>query len=150
MERQERANVPAGARIGAENGVGAVIGVGVGAIQNAPRTLMDYAQPSLLGTESCIRRPAIESTTFELKHSYVTMIQNSIQFHGLLSEDPNLHIVNFLEICDMFRANGASDAAIRLRLFPFTSKDKAKAWLNTLPAGSIHEWNTLARKFLSK
>ena len=101
MERQDGANAPVGARIGAGNGVGAGVGVGVSVIQNAQRTLMDYAQPSLLGIESCIKRPTIESTTFELKHSYVTMIQNSIQFHGLLNEDPNLHIVNFLEICDM-------------------------------------------------
>ena len=92
MKRQERANAPAGAGIGARNGVGAGVGVGAGAIQNASRTLMDYAQPSLSGTESCIRRLVIESTAFELKPSYVTMIQNSVQFHGLLSEDPNLHI----------------------------------------------------------
>ena len=93
MERQDGANAPAGAGIGARNGVGAGVGVGAGAIQNAPRTLMDYAQPSLSGTESCIRRPAIDSDTFELKPSYVTMIQNSVQFHGLPSEDPNLHIL---------------------------------------------------------
>ena len=150
MERQEGVVAPASTGIGAGNGVGAGVGVGAGAIQNAPRTLMDYVQPSLLETESCIRRPTIESTTFELKPSYVTIIQNSVQIHGLLSEDPNLHIANFLEMCDMFRANGALDDAIRLRLFPFTLKDKAKAWLNSLPAGSIHDWNTLARKFLSK
>ena len=115
------------------------MGVGADAIQNGPRTLMDYAQPSLSRTESCIRRPVIESTTFELKPSYVIMIQNSVQFHGLPNEDPNLHIANFLEMSHMFRASGASDDAIRLRLFPFTLKDKAKAWLNSLPAGSIHD-----------
>ena len=152
MERQEGVVAPAGAgiRVGNGVGVGAGVGVGTGAIQNAPRTLMDYAQPSLSRTKSYIRRPTIESTTFELKPSYVTMIQNSVQFHGLPSEDPNLHIANFLEMCDMFRANGASYDAIRLRLFLFTLKDKAKAWLNSLPTGSIHDWNTLARKFLSK
>ena len=109
-----------------QEGVVAPVGAGIG-VENAPRTLMDYAQPSLSGTESCIRRPAIESDTFELKPSYVTMIQKSIQFHGLPSEDPNLHIANFLEMCDMFRENGASDDAIKLRLFPFSLRDKAKA-----------------------
>ena len=51
--------------------------------------------------------------------SYVQMIQNLVQFHGMLNEDPNLHIAIFLEICDMFRVNGIFDDAIRLRLFLF-------------------------------
>ena len=78
------------------------------------------------------------------------MIQNSIQFHGLPSEDPNLHIAYFLEICDMFRVNDVSDDAIRLRLFSFSLKDKAREWLNSLPAGFIFDYATLAQKFLAK
>ena len=50
----------------------------------------------------------------------------------------------------MFRANGALNDAIRLRLFPFSLREKAKAWLNSLLAGSIHDWNTSAKKFFSK
>ena len=67
------------------------------------------------------------------------MIQNSVQFHRLPSEDPNLHIANFLKICDIFKANGATDDAIWLRLFSLCLKDKAKAWFNSLPTGSIHD-----------
>ncbi|MBC2863257.1 hypothetical protein H7U16_25960 [Klebsiella pneumoniae] len=29
-------------------------------------------------------------------------------------------------------------------------KDKAKAWLNSLPIGSITSWNQLVNKFLGK
>ena len=43
MERQEGANASAGAGIGARNCVGIGVGIRAGAIQNAPRTLMDYA-----------------------------------------------------------------------------------------------------------
>ena len=43
MERQEGVVASAGAGIGAGNGVGAGVGVGTEAIQNAPKTLMDYA-----------------------------------------------------------------------------------------------------------
>ena len=78
---------------------------------------MEYAQPSIEGTASCIRKLAVRANQFELKLSYVNMIQNSVQFHGLPSEDPNLHIAYFLEICDMFRVNDVPDDAIRLRLF---------------------------------
>ena len=78
------------------------------------------------------------------------MIQNSVQFHGLPNEDPNLHIDYFLKICDMFRVNDVPDDAIRLKLFPFSLKDMAREWLNSLPGGSISDWATLAQKFLAK
>ena len=78
------------------------------------------------------------------------MIQNSVQFHGLPNEDPNLHITYFLDICDMFRVNGVPNDAIRLRLFLFSLKDRAREWLNFLPVGSISDWATLAQKFLAK
>ena len=113
--------------------------VGVGAVgaENPRRTLMEYAQPSIDGIASCIRKPQVQANNFELKPSYVNMIQNSIQFHGLPNEDPNLHIAYFLDICDMFRVNGVLDDAISLRLFPFSLKDRVREWLNSLPAGSI-------------
>ncbi|KAH9780125.1 hypothetical protein KPL71_007966 [Citrus sinensis] len=78
------------------------------------------------------------------------MIQTSVQFAGMLNDDPNVHIANFLEICDTFKQNGVSDNAIRLRLFPFSLRDKAKEWLNSLPAGTITTWDGLAQKFLAK
>jgi hypothetical protein len=34
--------------------------------------------------------------------------------------------------------------------FPFSLKDNAKLWLNSLAAGSIHNWEELATKFLKK
>ena len=90
--------------------------VGAASVQNEMRILMEYWVD---GTALCIRKPPIQANNFKLKHSYVSMIQNSIQFHGLSSEDPNLRIAYFLNICDMFRVNGVLDDAIRLRLFSF-------------------------------
>ena len=63
--------------------------------KNSRRTLMEYAQPSIDGTASCIKKFVVQANNFELKPSYVQMIQNSIQFYGLPSEDPNLHSIFF-------------------------------------------------------
>ncbi|KAK6160738.1 hypothetical protein DH2020_004119 [Rehmannia glutinosa] len=46
--------------------------------------------------------------------------------------------------------NGVPDEAIRLRLFPFSLRDKARQWLQTFPPGSITSWNDLTEKFMAK
>ena len=45
------------------------------------------------------------------------------------NDDLSAHIANFLEILDTYKENGVSDNAIRLRLFPFSLRDKEKDWL---------------------
>ena len=101
------------------------------------KALRDYAMPSVNGATSSIRRPAIQANNFEIKPAIIQMIQQTIQFGGLSQEDPNVHIANFLEICDTFKHNGVTDDAIRLRLLPFSLRDKAKFWLNSLPPSII-------------
>ena len=86
--------------------------------------IRDYGRPSVV-TLLVIRRPTIQANNFELKSITLQLLQG-IQFHGLAHEDPNTHILNFLEVCDTVKYNGVSDDAIRLRLFPFSLKDKAK------------------------
>ncbi|KAL5562070.1 hypothetical protein UlMin_031817 [Ulmus minor] len=117
-----------------------------GAARN--RALKDYSIPNV-GISS-IQRPPIQANNFEIKPAIIQMIQNSVQFGGLPNDDPNLHIANFLEICDTFKHNGVTDDAVRLRLFPFSLNSKAKAWLTSLPAGTITTWNGLANVFLTK
>ncbi|KAK8924214.1 hypothetical protein KSP39_PZI019126 [Platanthera zijinensis] len=114
------------------------------------RTMSYYARPNLDDTGSSIVRPPIANNNFEIKSSIIQMIQNSVQFDGLPDEDPNTHLCNFLEICDTFKINGVTDDAIRLRLFPFSLRTKAKQWLGSLPRGSITTWAEMTEKFLTK
>ena len=62
--------------VGTGNGaaIGDAAGVAVGAARggNHRRTLMEYAQPSIEGTASCIRKPEVHANQFELKPSYLS------------------------------------------------------------------------------
>ena len=61
-----------------------------------------------------------------------------------------MHVKNFLEICATCKFQNFTDDSVRLHLFHFSLKDKAKAWLNSLSPGSITSWELLVTKFLSK
>jgi len=65
-------------------------------------------------------------------------------------EDPNLHLLVFLEVCTTLKINGASTNDIRLCLFLFPLKDKARAWLHSLPPGFITTWGKLTKVFHAK
>ncbi|RVW48735.1 hypothetical protein CK203_076128 [Vitis vinifera] len=71
-------------------------------------------------------------------------------FHGMESENPYAHIKEFEEVCNTFREGEASIDLMRLKLFPFTLKDKAKIWLNSLRPRSIRNWVDLQAEFLKK
>ncbi|KAI3461414.1 hypothetical protein Pfo_018077 [Paulownia fortunei] len=113
------------------------------------RALCDYALPFVNEHLTGIRWPAIQANNFEIKLAVIQMVRAN-QFCGLANEDPNAHIASFLKICDTFKQNGVTDDAIRLRLFPFSLRDKAKSWLNSMPPGEITTWANLAQTFLAK
>ncbi|RVW34440.1 Retrovirus-related Pol polyprotein from transposon 17.6, partial [Vitis vinifera] len=71
-------------------------------------------------------------------------------FHGMESENPYAHIKEFEDVCNTFQEGGASIDLMRLKLFPFTLKDKAKIWLNSLRPRSIRSWTDLQAEFLKK
>ena len=113
------------------------------------RTLGDFAMPDILGSFGGIVAPAIANNNFKIKPSIIQMVQNN-QFGGLQGEDPHAHILTFLTVCATFKINGVTDDAIRLRLFPFSVRDKVQLWLASLPNESITIWDQLKQAFLHK
>ena len=110
--------------------------------------IRDYGRPYAV-PPFMIRRLAKKANNFELKSITLQLLQG-IQFHGLTHEDLNAHILNFLEVCDTVKYNGVSNDAIRLRLFPFSLKEKAKHWLISELSDSITSWDDLLNKFLAR
>ncbi|CAN6725313.1 unnamed protein product [Malus baccata var. baccata] len=73
---------------------------------------------------SCITYPAVEEgSTFEIKQYMLNILPT---FHGLSSDDPNMHIAEFLMGCKSILVRGFSVESIKLRLYPYTLKDQAR------------------------
>ena len=102
------------------------------------KTLLEYFAPISSNAPSCIVLPTTSATHFELKPAIIQLLPS---FYGLDREDPYMHVKDFLEICSTFKFQKISDESVKLRLFPFSLKDKSKAWLNSLPTGSITTWD---------
>ena len=111
------------------------------------KTLREYFSPITTNHLSCIVLSQTSATHFELKPGVIQLLPS---FYGLDREDPYMHVKEFLDICSTFRFQNFSDESIRLRLFPFSLKDRAKAWLNSLIPNSVTSWDLLRNKFLTK
>ena len=111
--------------------------------------LRDYVLPQTTGITSPIVCPAIEANNFELWRALISFVEQN-QFGGRPTKNPQLHLCNFLAKCDTIKLNGVTANAIRLRLFPFSLKDKASDWILNEESNSITTWEALSKAFLSK
>ena len=81
----------------------------------------------------------MDANTFELKPALITMVQQH-QFTGHPTEDPNEHLGRFLRIANTVKLNGVRLEVIKLHLFPFSLRDIAATWYESLPYGSVDTW----------
>ena len=61
-----------------------------------------------------------------------------------------MHLKEFEEDCGTFNDQACTDEIVRLKLFPFSLKDKEKIWLNSLRPRSIGTWHEMQGEFLKK
>ena len=110
------------------------------------RTIQDYVTLGVHGLTPGITRQPLTTNNFELKPNLISMVQQS-QFGSIPMDDPNFHLSVFLEVYNTLKIDGASSHAIYLHLFPFSLRDKTRAWLHSLPWGSITAWDEFTKVF---
>ncbi|XP_074297800.1 uncharacterized protein LOC141628575 [Silene latifolia] len=109
-----------------------------------PVPIRDTMAPKHIVNPS-IQRPRIQANNFEIKNALLNLVQDN-QFGGGPLENPNDHLNDFLENCDMYKSNGVSDDAVPLRLFPRSLRGSAKDWLKNCDPDSFKTWDELASK----
>ena len=110
-------------------------------------TIKDFWRPVIQEEYSTVRQPAIEANNFELKPVLITMVQQN-QFTGHPTEDPNEHMGKFLRMANTVKLNGVRPEVIKLQLFPFSLRDIAATWFESLSYGSVNTWEELVEAYL--
>jgi hypothetical protein len=91
----------------------------------------------------------IKADSFEVSLGLLNLIAKD-QFVGSSSEDASMHLHDFCEVCDMQKFKNLENDIVKLKLFPFSLRGKAKNWLLSLPNGSINSWDNLREAFIKK
>ncbi|GAV66261.1 hypothetical protein CFOL_v3_09771 [Cephalotus follicularis] len=102
--------------------------------------LIEHFTPRAYTTASCIRVPVVQTTQYEIKSSIIQMLPS---FYRLADEEPYKHLDEFIEICSTFKIQNLSEDALKLILFPFSLKVRAKQWLHSLDSVIITTWAQL-------
>ncbi|KAI5343489.1 hypothetical protein L3X38_011365 [Prunus dulcis] len=106
----------------------------------------DLDIPTIPASPSSILLPTA-ARNYELKSSHLNMLPS---FYGLPNEDPLTHIKDIFNVVSSFPLTGVTEEQLRMRVFPYPLKDKAKYWLNSLKPGSLMTWGAIQKKFLEK
>ena len=84
--------------------------------------------------------PITDAESCEINTALLNLVMKD-QFAGLPSEDAATHLNSFVDLCDMQKNKEMDNDIFKLKLFPFSLRDHAKAWFSSLPKNSIDSWN---------
>ena len=112
-------------------------------------TIEDLWRPIIQEEYSASRQLIVDANNFELKPALITMVQQH-QFTGHPTEDPNEHLGRFLRMVNTVKLNGVRPEVIKLHLFPFSLRDIAATWYESLPYGYVDTWEELVEAYLGR
>ena len=69
--------------------------------------------------------------------------------HGHSSEDPNKHMGRFMRMTNTVKLSRVRPEVIKLQLFPSSLRDVATTWFDSLPVGSVNNWEELVEAYMS-
>ena len=69
--------------------------------------------------------PLTDAESCEINTALLNLVMKD-QFSGLPSEDAATHLNNFADLCDMQKKKDVDNDIVKLKLFPFPLRDRAK------------------------
>src|ERR1041385_5443926 len=95
-----------------------------------------------------IATPATSAPFYEIKPTLLNLVMKD-QFSGA-RDDAALYLNNFIELCDMQKYKEVDGDIVKLKIFPFSLRDEAKIWFQSLPRSSIDSWDKCKDAFIGK
>ena len=93
--------------------------------------------------------PTTSAESYEINAALLNLVMKE-QFSGSPNEDVASHLNTFVELCNMQRKKDVDNDIVKLKLFLFSLRDRAKTWFSSLPKNSIDSWNKCKDAFISK
>nr|GEU81689.1 hypothetical protein [Tanacetum cinerariifolium] len=118
-------------------------------ISMADRTMEELLHAPTEGYGEAIVISDILAENFEIK-TYLLQLVQANKFHDLKNDNPHTHISIFKRMTATLKYRDVSNDAIKLMLFPYSLKDRARIWYEKEPPNSILTWDDLVNKFVNK
>jgi hypothetical protein len=93
--------------------------------------------------------PAPAANFYEIKPALLNLVMKE-QFSGASTDDAAARLNNFVELYEMHKYKDVEGDIIKLKLFPFSLRGKAKDWLISLPKNSIDSWDKCKDAFIGR
>ena len=95
-------------------------------IPQRPNTMEEFWRPIIQEEYSAVRQLSTEANNFEL------------------------HLGRFMRMENTIKLNGVRPHVIKLQLFPFSLRDVAATWFDSLTVGSVNTWEELVEAYMSR
>nr|GEZ21753.1 reverse transcriptase domain-containing protein [Tanacetum cinerariifolium] len=115
----------------------------------AGRTMEELLQAPTEGYGEAIVIPKILAENFEIKTNLLQLVQAN-KFYGRENDNPHMHISNFKRMNATLKYRDVPNDAIKLILFSYSLKDRARIWYEKEPPNSILTWDDLVNKFVNQ
>ncbi|KAL4336159.1 hypothetical protein GQ457_07G008540 [Hibiscus cannabinus] len=117
-------------------------------VQAHNRPIRDHLLPNLRNLNPGIMTPKIQAAQFKLKLVVFNILNSIGQFGGSPHENLRQNLRSFMEVCDSLRQQGVHEDVLRLKLFPYSMRDKASVWFNSIPSGYVESWDGVCRNLI--
>ena len=89
--------------------------------------LCDFANTNNNDSISTPISPLTDVESCEINTALLNLVMKD-PFSGLPSEDAATHLNNFVDLCEMQKKKDTDNDIVKLKLFPFSQRDRARAW----------------------